>query len=80
MITKIKTIYGLVTVTQIAGFLVRRITCPNKINKSVKATEKLGMIKFGSRVDLKIPAKNFILTCKVGDKPLGGKTILGYYK
>lgn len=80
MITEIDTDYGQVSVTQIAGFLVRRISCPDKTNKKVWAGEKLGMIKFGSRVDLKLPLNGFILSCKVGDKVLGGKTILGYYK
>ena len=79
MITEIDTKYGQVYVTQIAGYLVRRISCPNKIGQKVNATNKLGMIKFGSRVDLKIPANDFNLSCKVGDKVFGGQTILGNY-
>lgn len=41
-----------VKITQIAGFLVRRISTPSKIKQSVHAGEYLGMIKFGSRVDI----------------------------
>ena len=41
-----------VKVTQIAGFFVRRIVSPKKGNEKVMAGEYLGIIKFGSRVDL----------------------------
>jgi len=43
---------GEVKVTQIAGFFPRRIVSTKKDNKKVMAGEYLGMIKFGSRVDL----------------------------
>jgi phosphatidylserine decarboxylase len=41
-----------VKVTQIAGFFVRRIVSPKKANEKVMAGDYLGIIKFGSRVDL----------------------------
>lgn len=41
-----------VTVTQIAGFFPRRIASSDKVPENVKAGEYLGIIKFGSRVDL----------------------------
>ena len=41
-----------VKVTQIAGFFLRRIVSAKKVNEKVVAGEYLGMIKFGSRVDL----------------------------
>ena len=41
-----------VKVTQIAGFFPRRIVSTKEVNEKVMAGEYLGMIKFGSRVDL----------------------------
>jgi len=52
----ILTRFGLVKVTQIAGFLPRRIASSDSVGVSVKAGEYLGMIKFGSRVDVEFPA------------------------
>lgn len=74
----IKTPYGTVTVTQIAGFLVRAIVSDEDINTEVKAGKRFGMIKFGSRVDLELPEKNLEIYCNVGDKLSCGK-IIGKY-
>lgn len=46
-------------ITQIAGFFPRVISSDDKINIKVKAGEYLGIIKLGSRVDIKIP-KDFM--------------------
>jgi phosphatidylserine decarboxylase len=41
-----------VVVKQIAGLIARRIVCTKKMGDSVKAGERVGLIKFGSRVDV----------------------------
>lgn len=51
-IHKIMSNYGLVHVTQIAGFFPRRISSSTKIPEIVAAGDYLGMIKFGSRIDI----------------------------
>jgi phosphatidylserine decarboxylase len=76
----IDTQYGTVTVTQIAGFLVRAIVSDEDINTEVKAGKRFGMIKFGSRVDLELPSKDLEVYCKVGDKLSRGKIIGKYLK
>lgn len=63
---------AVISLTQIAGFLPRMITSDEELN-SYKAGDYLGMIKFGSRVDLLIPKKSpsnelFTLDIQVGDK------------
>jgi phosphatidylserine decarboxylase len=74
-----KTAYGIVKITQIAGFLVRAIVSDEKLGP-VKQGDRFGMIKFGSRVDIEIPqASKFRVTVKVGDKMRGGETPLGLY-
>jgi phosphatidylserine decarboxylase len=66
-----------IRVKQISGAIARRIVCKLKVGDEVKAGERFGMIKFGSRTDVIIPAamaKEVLV--KVGDKVSGGKTIL----
>jgi phosphatidylserine decarboxylase len=63
---------------QIAGYVARRIVCDIKLNQKVKAGEKFGMIKFGSRVDL-IFDKNNDIKVKVGDKVQAGISVLAEF-
>lgn len=72
----IETDYGKVGVIQIAGFVARRIVQYVNTGDNVKIGSKLGMIKFGSRVDLIIPEKNFEVMVKVGGRPKAGETIM----
>ncbi len=62
---------------QIAGILARRIVCRLKDRDSVQAGERFGLIRFGSRTELVVPADSRILV-KPGDRVYGGKTIIGY--
>lgn len=66
---------GRVLFKQIAGFVARRIVCTLKMGQQVKAGERFGMIKFGSRVDVFIPAQT-IVRAKVGDLTVAGETLL----
>ena len=62
---------------QISGAIARRIVCWLKVGEIVKAGDRLGMIKFGSRTELLMPvgeAKEVLVM--VGDKVKGGSTIL----
>jgi phosphatidylserine decarboxylase len=62
---------------QIAGLLARRIVFTKKVNDQVERGERVGLIKFGSRVDVLVPAASTIQV-KVGDKVKGGSSILAY--
>ncbi|MFN4261224.1 MAG: phosphatidylserine decarboxylase family protein [Gemmataceae bacterium] len=67
----------LVRVKQIAGALARRIVCWSKLGETVQAGDRFGMIKFGSRTDVLIPAHDAVeLLVQVGDKVHGGSTML----
>ena len=68
-----------ILVRQIAGMIARRIVCSVKEGNSVKAGQKIGMIKFGSRVDLFLP-KEYIIKVKVGDKVKGGLSVIAEKK
>ncbi len=67
------------TVIQIAGFLARRIVCYVKEGMYISSGDRFGLIQFGSRTDL-IVEGDVDVHVKVGDKVLGGQTILAHYR
>ena len=64
-----------VRVVQIAGFLARRIVCDVGRGDSLKRGERFGMIMFGSRVDLHLPA-DATVAVRPGERVRGGETIV----
>ena len=64
-----------VTCTQIAGILARRIVCWPKAGDNLVRGQKFGLIKFGSRTDILMPASCEILV-NVGDRVVGGETVI----
>jgi len=61
---------------QITGVLARRIVCEVKEGDTLTVGEKIGMMKFGSRMDIIVPNSTAI-NVKVGDRVVGGETTLG---
>jgi phosphatidylserine decarboxylase len=66
---------GMISVTQIAGLIARRIVCWAKEGESLAAGQQYGLIRFGSQVDLTFPATAKLLV-KAGDRVEAGSTIL----
>ncbi|HYK87856.1 MAG TPA: phosphatidylserine decarboxylase [Acidobacteriota bacterium] len=66
----------LVVVKQIAGLIARRVICWKKPGNSLERGELIGLIRFGSRVDVLMPKQVKILV-KVGERVKGGSSILG---
>ncbi len=62
---------------QIAGLLARRIVFNRKVGDRVERGERVGLIKFGSRVDVLLDI-NAALEVKVGDRVKGGSSVLAY--
>ena len=62
-------------IVQIAGLIARRIVCNLKINQEVIKGDRIGIIKFGSRVDLYLPQNYNILVSK-GQRVIGGETLI----
>ena len=77
-IIKINTVIGTIKIVQIAGLLARRILCYAKKGNSMRIGERLGFMRFGSRIDLTISSK-VNLKIKEGQKVVGKKTIIGTY-
>lgn len=67
--------YGKLAFKQIAGILARRVVCILNEGKNIEAGEKIGMMKFGSRMDIIVPmdAEIFVQTQQ---KVRGGETII----
>lgn len=65
-----------VTYVQIAGFIARRIVCDVKSGDTVRRGGRVGLIRFGSRVDVYLPP-SFVAGVRVGDKTTAGETVIG---
>jgi len=64
-----------IPVVQIAGYIGRRIACWTKEGKQEQAGERYGMIRFGSRVDIYLPA-GIMPQVAVGQKMVAGETVI----
>src|SRR5271170_3496767 len=62
---------------QIAGLLARRIVFHPKLGDRLERGQRVGLIKFGSRVDVLFDA-TAALQVKVGDRVRGGESVLAY--
>lgn len=67
------------SLVQIAGLIARRIVCYVKEGDFLNCGERMGLIRFGSRVDLYLPAGAKI-EVGVGDRVRGGETIIGRFE
>jgi phosphatidylserine decarboxylase len=72
----LRTTLGTVTAVQIAGLLARRIVCRLKEGDYVRAGDRIGMIKFGSRMDVTVPA-SVDWTVGLGTHVRAGVTVIG---
>ena len=61
-------------VVQIAGLIARRIVCETNKDQELNQGDRLGMIRFGSRVD--VYYENYEPLVKVGQKAISGETLL----
>lgn len=77
--TAIKNEYGEVFFKQIAGTFARRIVCYSKEGAQEKAGEQMGIIKFGSRIDMFFPLDAEIKV-KMGEKTRACETVIAELK
>ena len=64
-----------VVVRQIVGLLARRIVCRVAEGQTLERGERIGLMKFGSRMDVFLPARARLLV-QVGQSVVGGETVL----
>lgn len=70
---------GKVAFSQVAGLIARRIVCWKRAEDPVALGERVGMIMFGSRVDLYLPP-TIRVRVAVGDRVKGGESVIGEVK
>ncbi|MGH6762789.1 MAG: phosphatidylserine decarboxylase [Phyllobacterium sp.] len=70
--------HGRIGVVQIAGLIARRIVCWVDEDRSIAVGERFGLIRFGSRVDVYLPA-NATPRVAVGQTAVAGETILAEF-
>jgi phosphatidylserine decarboxylase len=63
---------------QIAGTIARRIVCRIHQGDELRIGDRFGLIRFGSRMDIFLPAGSRI-SVKKGDKLRGGESVIGYF-
>ena len=63
-----------IIVVQIAGLIARRIVCETSKDTDLKQGDRIGMIRFGSRVDVFF--ENYTSLVKVNQKTIAGETLL----
>ena len=66
-----------VRVTQITGLIARRIVCHPLVGDWVRCGDRYGLIRFGSRTDVILPAGSRLEVSR-GDRVRGGESVLGY--
>lgn len=71
-----ETDHGKLVFTQVAGLVARRIINYCQPNRPVERGERIGLIRFGSRVDVVLPAR-CSLRVQVGEKVVAGESVLG---
>ena len=69
---------GRITVRQIAGLVARRIITDHGPGTQVQQAERMGIIRFGSRVDLFLPVTARVLVHS-GDKTVAGTTVVAQW-
>jgi phosphatidylserine decarboxylase len=65
----------MIVVRQVVGILARRIVCRTQEGAIVQAGERFGVMKFGSRMDVFLPAAARIMV-RIGDKVVGAVTVI----
>ena len=63
-----------IIIVQIAGLIARRIVCEVEQGQDLKQGERIGMIRFGSRVDLYFKNKNVL--AKLGQNVVAGESLI----
>jgi phosphatidylserine decarboxylase len=78
--TVLDTDHGRVVVAQRTGLIARRIVQRAPVGTLVARGERLGLIRFGSRTDVYLPADKAEATVAVGDKVIGASSVIARWR
>jgi phosphatidylserine decarboxylase len=79
-IIHIENAIGKFLVVQIVGILARRCTCYVSVDDQIQQGDRLGMIYYGSEVDIHFPTEKFDIVVKKKDKVVAGQTPIAKFK
>jgi len=74
--TVLETTHGTVAVAQRTGLIARRIVHRSPVGALLARGERFGLIRFGSRTDVYLPADAATATVGPGDRVIGGETVI----
>lgn len=77
---ELETEIGTIKLIQVAGSFARRIVCWVNEKQELKKGQRIGMIRFGSRVELYLPIERINLKIKEGNKVIAGASTLAIIK
>ncbi len=75
----LNTSYGKILFKQIAGIIARRVVCKLQLGQKVQRSQRFGMIKYGSRLDVYLPL-DVEIKVKLNQKTKAGETVIGVFK
>ena len=78
--TVLETAHGRCIVAQRSGLIARRIVNRSKVGMLLAQGDKFGLIRFGSRTDIYLPAATYFSRVKKGDRVWGGETVIAEMK
>jgi phosphatidylserine decarboxylase len=78
-VIRLETDHGQIMFKQIAGWVARRVVCWKKPGDSLALGERIGLIRFGSRMDVWLP-ENAEIVAKVGEHVAGGVSVLARWR
>src|SRR5204862_459878 len=74
--TVLETVHGRVVVAQRTGLIARRIVQRCPVGSVLAKGERFGLIRFGSRTDVYLPAEAAVPVVAPGDRVIGGQTVI----
>ncbi|MBN1292473.1 MAG: phosphatidylserine decarboxylase [Candidatus Latescibacteria bacterium] len=75
--TELLTAWGVIRIRQIAGLIARRVVIRVKAGNELEKGDRIGLIRFGSRVDVFFP-KSFVPNVEKGDHISAGKSVIAH--
>ena len=78
-VIRLETDHGEIMFKQIAGWVARRVVCWKKPGDSLALGERIGLIRFGSRMDVWLP-EGAEIAAKVGEHVAGGVSVLARWR
>ncbi len=75
---ELESTHGLIRFSQLSGLVARKISCRAKVGDKLRTGERFGLIYFGSRMEIELPATAEV-TVKIGQVATAGETVIAKF-